>query len=191
MRAKCHRAECSEREALRMANSGINMNGLLPMAVLLTLICLYVPTSAPASRQAGVGSSESRVPAQPDNSAPKLIQPDELARIVKASNADKPLILQVGFHVLYQQAHIPQAEYVGPTSGADGLDRLRKRVANLSRSHSIVIYCGCCPWEKCPNVNPAYQELRAMGFNDLRMLYIAKNFGDDWVDKGYPVTKGD
>jgi hypothetical protein len=29
-----------------------------------------------------------------------------------------------------------------------------------------------------------------MGFRNLRVLYIESNFGADWVDKGYPVSKG-
>jgi hypothetical protein len=40
-------------------------------------------------------------------------------------------------------------------------------------------------------VGPAYQELRAMGFTKVKVLYIANNFGADWVDKGYPVAKGE
>jgi hypothetical protein len=30
-----------------------------------------------------------------------------------------------------------------------------------------------------------------MGFTNIKVLYIANNFGADWVDKGYPVAKGD
>jgi len=55
----------------------------------------------------------------------------------------------------------------------------------------IVLYCGCCPWNHCPNVKPAYDALQAMGFRNLKVLYIANNFGADWVDKGYPTAKGD
>jgi hypothetical protein len=29
-----------------------------------------------------------------------------------------------------------------------------------------------------------------MGFTNVKVLYIADNFGKDWVDKGYPVAKG-
>jgi len=25
----------------------------------------------------------------------------------------------------------------------------------------------------------------------VRVLYIADNFGKDWVDKGYPIAKGE
>jgi hypothetical protein len=30
-----------------------------------------------------------------------------------------------------------------------------------------------------------------MGFTNVKVLYIANNFGADWVEKGYPVAKGD
>jgi len=33
--------------------------------------------------------------------------------------------------------------------------------------------------------------LRALGFTNVKSLYIANNFGADWVEKGYPVAKGD
>jgi hypothetical protein len=29
-----------------------------------------------------------------------------------------------------------------------------------------------------------------MGFTKVKVLYIADNFGTDWVDKGYPSVKG-
>ncbi|HTM42084.1 MAG TPA: hypothetical protein VL177_14290, partial [Terriglobales bacterium] len=75
-------------------------------------------------------------------------------------------------------------------SSAEGSKELRRRVEGLPRNRFIVLYCGCCPWSHCPNVQPAYKELRSMGFRNVRVLYIESNFGADWVDKGYPVSKG-
>jgi len=121
---------------------------------------------------------------------PQLIQPAELARLLQGSAGARPLIIQVGFRTLYEQAHIPGSEYVSPASEAQGRQELHKRVQALPRNRFIVLYCGCCPWSHCPNVRPAYQELRQMGFRNVRVLYIANNFGTDWVDKGYPVSKG-
>ncbi len=121
----------------------------------------------------------------------RLISPDELVKVLKSSKGEKPLMLQVGSHVLYSQAHIPASEYIGAASTDDGLQRLRKRVEPLPRNKFIVIYCGCCPWSHCPNVKPADDALHALGFTNVRVLYIANNFGTDWVDKGYPVAKGD
>jgi len=121
----------------------------------------------------------------------RLINPDELVRILQSSKGEKPLMIQVGSHVLYEQAHIPASEYIGAASREAGLQQLRKRVESLPRNKFIVIYCGCCPWSHCPNVKPAADALQAMGFTKVKILYIANNFGADWVDKGYPVAKGD
>lgn len=119
----------------------------------------------------------------------QLINPDELVKILQSSKDEKPLILQVGFHTLYAQAHIPGSEYVGPASSDSGVRQLRKRVESLPRNKFIVIYCGCCPWSHCPNIKPADDALRAMGFTNVRVLHISDNFGADWVDKGYPTAK--
>jgi hypothetical protein len=29
-----------------------------------------------------------------------------------------------------------------------------------------------------------------MGFTNVKVLYLANNFGADWADKGYPVEHG-
>lgn len=118
----------------------------------------------------------------------RLIHPDEL---VKRQKSEKLLIIQVGSHVLYSQAHIPGSEYIGPAASDAGLDALRKRVKPLPRNQAIILYCGCCPWSHCPNVHPADDALHAMGFTNVKVLYLANNFGADWVDKGYAVAKGD
>lgn len=119
-----------------------------------------------------------------------LINPDELVRILQSPKGEKPLMIQVGSYVLYAQAHIPGSEYIGPASSEAGLQQLRKRVEPLPRKKFIVIYCGCCPWNHCPTVKPADDALHAMGFTNVKVLYIANNFGADWVYKGYPVAKG-
>jgi thiosulfate/3-mercaptopyruvate sulfurtransferase len=120
----------------------------------------------------------------------RQIAPEDLVKILQGSK-EKPLMIQVGSHVLYSQAHIPGSEYIGPASTEAGVEQLRKRVESLPRTKSIVLYCGCCPWSHCPNVKPADDALQAMGFKNVKVLYIADNFGADWVAKGYPVAKGD
>ena len=120
-----------------------------------------------------------------------LIQPDALAKMLQANPSQKPLIIQVGFQKLYQQAHIPGAEYIGAATEADGIQKLEKRVGVLPKNKAIVLYCGCCPWWHCPNIQPAYELLRSMGFTNVKVLYIAQNFGADWVNKGYTTEKGE
>ena len=121
----------------------------------------------------------------------RLVNADELVKILQSAKSKKPLLIQVGSHVLYTQAHIPGSEYIGPASSETGLQSLRKRVESLPRNKFIVLYCGCCPWSHCPNVKPADDALRAMGFTNVKVLYIAAKFGADWVEKGYPVGKGE
>jgi thiosulfate/3-mercaptopyruvate sulfurtransferase len=120
----------------------------------------------------------------------QLITPEQLANSLQSAK-QKPLLLQVGPHSLYAQAHIPDSEYMGAGSGEAGQQKLRERVKSLPKNTAIVIYCGCCPWNHCPNVHPAYQLLRSLGFTNVKVLYITDNFGTDWVNKGYPVAKGD
>jgi rhodanese-related sulfurtransferase len=122
--------------------------------------------------------------------ASRLINPEDLVKLLQ-SGKQKPLILQVGPHTLFAQAHIPGSEYVGAASTDAGLKQLRERVHSLPRNQLVVLYCGCCPWSHCPNVKPADDALSAMGFTNVKVLYITDNFGTNWVDKGYPTAKGE
>jgi len=129
-------------------------------------------------------------PAAPAASDLPLLAPEELARIL-AGPGDKPLLFHVGFKKLYQQAHIPGSEFLGPGADDEALERLRQRVADLPRTADIVIYCGCCPWKHCPNVKPAYEVLRELGFTHARVLDIPQDLGVDWVARGFPVARGE
>jgi thiosulfate/3-mercaptopyruvate sulfurtransferase len=120
-----------------------------------------------------------------------LVNPDELAQVLASTKGEKPLLIHVGFHVLYLQGHIPGSEYFGPASDPAALEKLRDRLQSVPRSKFIVIYCGCCPWDHCPNLKPAADALRAMGFTHLRVLHLANNISSDWRDKGYPTVKGE
>ena len=131
-------------------------------------------------------------PAPSEGSIPsaQLLQPEELVPLLSRSGAEKPLVFQVGPHVFYAEAHVPGSEYIGAGKDESGLQALRERVKTLKHDQFIVLYCGCCPWNKCPNVRPAYQQLVSLGFSRVKVMYIADNFGKDWVSKGYPVEKG-
>ena len=135
----------------------------------------YVPLSGP-------GSANSIPQAQ-------LIQADALNHLLQTKGAEKPLVLQTGSRVLFDQAHIVGSEFVGPGSQAAGLQALEQRVAALPKKKAMVLYCGCCPWDRCPNLGPAYGKLHELGFTNVKVLYLANNFGSDWVNKGYPVER--
>jgi thiosulfate/3-mercaptopyruvate sulfurtransferase len=117
-----------------------------------------------------------------------LIEPDQLAGTLSQSKETPPIVC-VGFKVLYEGAHVPGALYLGPARTDEGLDTLRKWAESLPRKKMVVIYCGCCPWEKCPNIRPAYSALQKMGFTNVKVLHISQDFAKDWVDKNFPADR--
>jgi len=148
------------------------------------LAFLFAAMPAPARAQWATASSAFSIPQA------QLLQPAELNKLLHAAGAARPLILQVGSRMMFDEAHIPGSEYAGAGSTAEGLEMLRARVKPLPRGKFIVLYCGCCPWNRCPNVDPAYKALHDMGFTRVRVLYLAYNFGSDWASMGYPIERG-
>jgi len=127
--------------------------------------------------------------AQDPWTAKDLIQPKDLADSLAATNKTKPTVFYVGFPALYRGAHIPGALLAGPCSKAEGLDALKQAVRDLPRDSEIVLYCGCCPFVKCPNIRPAYKAVRELGFTRVKVMVVEINLHTDWVAKGYPVEK--
>lgn len=112
-----------------------------------------------------------------------LMEPSELASIL-ATGKDLPVIFSVG-----PGATIPHSIHIGMTNNNINLGNLKKQLAELPKSSAVVIYCGCCPFEHCPNVRPAIAALQTMQFSNYKLLNLPKNLKADWIDKGYPVTK--
>ena len=119
-----------------------------------------------------------------------LIQPAAFAERLKSQTAAKPVIYYVGFGVLYRGKHIPGAEFAGPAGIQEGRQALREAALKHPRTQEIVIYCGCCPWDHCPNLRPAFVMLHELGFKRVRVLSLPTNFATDWVEKGYPFEAG-
>ncbi|MGC4048381.1 MAG: rhodanese-like domain-containing protein [Paludibaculum sp.] len=119
-----------------------------------------------------------------------LIQPADFAKRLGQKDANKIAIFHVGFGVLYRGKHIPNSTYVGPCNKPEGIELLRNAVAKLPKDQEIVIYCGCCPWDHCPNMKPALAELKQLGFKRIKALMIPTNFSADWIQLGYPVEYG-
>ena len=160
------------------------------LAIAIALLSGANSVATSAAEDSSRPQAQSPASALPPGS-PELIRPEELAKVLRSSGTTKPMILNVAPREIYVQAHIPGAVYIGPTSNAQGLANLRKRAASLPRNSCLVIYCGGCPWEHCPNVRPAFKELKQMGFTRLKVLYMANSFGSDWVEKGYPTARGE
>ena len=122
--------------------------------------------------------------------AKEIVQPKALAERIQAKSQPAPPIYYVGFPTLYRNgAHVAGAVLAGPCSKAEGLDALKKAAGEWPRDKEIFIYCGCCPFIKCPNIRPAYSALHDLGFSNVKVVMIETNLHTDWVDKGYPSEK--
>jgi len=142
-----------------------------------------VAAGAP-SAGAAAASAKDTTPTKAD-----LVQPEELAKALALPEWRRPVLLHVGFSVLYKSGHIPGSKYVGSGSTARGRAELKKALKAIPKDRSVVLYCGCCPWEHCPNVNPAFRVARGLGYKNVKILYIVQDLQRDWVDKGYPALE--
>jgi thiosulfate/3-mercaptopyruvate sulfurtransferase len=119
----------------------------------------------------------------------QTVQPADLAKELGNDNPT-PTVLFVGFRRLYIGGHIKGAQFHGSGGSADGVAEIKSWATPLPRSTKLVIYCGCCPMAKCPNIRPAYIALHEMGFTNLHVLILPTSFAADWAEKGLPYDKG-
>jgi hypothetical protein len=120
----------------------------------------------------------------PENwTSKQLMQPADLAKTIEAGK-DLPVILCVGPGV-----YIPGSINIGMTKEKENIAKLKKELKSLPKDKKIVLYCGCCPFDHCPNVRPAIQLLQDNKFTNYFLLNLPKNIKTDWIDKGYPVVK--
>jgi hypothetical protein len=113
----------------------------------------------------------------------ELMAPSALAATLKA-NKDVPAIFNIG-----PGAIIPNSINIGTVKDEENLARFKQEISKLSRSANIVIYCGCCPYEHCPNVRPAIALLKSMEYTNYHLLDLPHNIKTDWIAKGYPVIE--
>ena len=117
-----------------------------------------------------------------------VLQPVRLSKILTSSNL-KPSETPIIFNVGPVERNIKGAIYIGPTSVSLGIDTLRSKVQGINKNASIVIYCGCCAFEHCPNIKPAYDELKKLNFANTYVLGLKIDLYTDWEKLGYPVEK--
>ncbi|MEJ5963278.1 rhodanese-like domain-containing protein [Pedobacter immunditicola] len=114
----------------------------------------------------------------------QLIEPSAMMALLKNPNAKKPPLYNIGF-----VSNIPGSVNLGAARDQSGLAKLKNAVKSVSKDRMVVIYCGCCPFENCPNVRPAYQLLQDLGYKKTKILNLPTSLKADWIDKGYPVNK--
>jgi hypothetical protein len=150
----------------------------LSLATLLLIACLLARTS-PAPLRADSG---------PWTEA-QTVQPADLEKELGNSKT-APTVVFVGFKRLFSAGHIKGAQFHGTAGSEEGVKELTAWAAGLPRSTNLVIYCGCCPLERCPNIRPAFKALEGLGFKNLRVLILPQDFATDWAAKGFPYDKG-
>jgi hypothetical protein len=114
----------------------------------------------------------------------QLMEPADLAKRINENNAKDLLIISVGPDDI-----IKGSVYVGPGQDKTNIAKLKALLKKTSKDKEIVIYCGCCPFDPCPNIRPAFQFLMDNGFNNAKLLNLTKNIKTNWLDKNYPVKE--
>ncbi|HUS02992.1 MAG TPA: hypothetical protein VMY77_14740 [Chitinophagaceae bacterium] len=131
-----------------------------------------------------VATSEKTLAQNPENwTSKQLMQPAELAKIL-LSGKQLPIILSVG-----PGAMLPHSREIGTVKDKENLDKLKKELNTIPKKTKIVVYCGCCPFDHCPNIRPAIQALKDMKFINYRLLNLEHNIKTDWISKGYPTSE--
>ena len=139
----------------------------------------------------GRANSRPSSPADDDPwTAAQTITPADLVKELHAERDPAVTVIYVGVHTLYSGAHIPGSTFHGPGSTDQGIADLKKFALTLPKNSNLVIYCGCCPLDRCPNLRPAFSAVRDMGFARLRVLILPTSFAANWIEKGYPIEKG-
>ena len=117
-------------------------------------------------------------------SSSQLLAPSDLAKTINDPKAKQPTVFSVGPGAL-----IKGSIDNGPAKDKENLDKFKVALAKLPKDANIVIYCGCCPFEHCPNIRPAFTLLNEMKFTNQKLLNLEHNIKIDWVNKGYPVQQ--
>jgi thiosulfate/3-mercaptopyruvate sulfurtransferase len=120
-----------------------------------------------------------------------VVQPGQLAaELVRADGSIASRSVYVGFRTLFEGGHIAGASFPGTASTPLGMLDLKRWATAIPQATNLVVYCGCCPFNRCPNIRPAFVALHGLGFTRLRVLVLPTNFATDWVDHGFPIAKG-
>lgn len=117
--------------------------------------------------------------------AKDLLKPADLASTLRNKKSKHPVILNIGV-----VEDIYGAKNIGAASKKENLEKLKVSLKNLPKNTMVVIYCGCCPFDKCPNIRPAFSMMKDLGFSNGKLLNMPVNLKQDWINKGYPMASG-
>jgi hypothetical protein len=113
----------------------------------------------------------------------ELIEPSVLAGMLTKNQENTPVIFNIG-----AVEDIKGAKHIGAVNNANNMKIFKSNVSALPKNTAIVIYCGCCPFTKCPNIRPAFLELKKQGFTNVKLLNLPVNLKTNWISHGYPLS---
>ncbi len=103
----------------------------------------------------------------------QLIQPQELAYQINNPKAVKPVIFNVG-----NVDQIKGAIQIGAVNEEAGMKKFKFEVSKVFPDKEVVVYCGCCSSDNCPNIRPAIKYLNDNGFKKAKVLNIPVGIKD-------------
>lgn len=161
-----------------------------PIAIILAIAALgwaMAPAAAVASSLPNLlrTASESQRPDKAQQSA--FVTPEQLVRDLKRPKP--PIVVQVGVKALFQESHVPGAVHFRDVNTPEGKASFLADLKRLPQDRDIVLYCGCCPFDYCPFVQPAFSLANTMRGDRIKLLLLPNSFEEDWVAKGFPVEK--
>ncbi|MFN6943490.1 MAG: hypothetical protein ACK4ND_00975 [Cytophagaceae bacterium] len=115
--------------------------------------------------------------------ASQVIQPEELAELLDGPASKQPVILNMG-----TMPPIKNAKMIGIGNSTHGMNKLKEYSSKIDKSKTVVVYCGCCTMDNCPNIRQPMEYLISQGFINAKVLNIKTDLSTDWTNKGYPMN---
>ena len=145
---------------------------------ILIFIFFAIATSVSATNEfSSQGQTDPWTPHQ-------LLAPADLAKVLKDPKSPQPIVYCIGMDAI-----IKGSIDIGPAMMPENLNTLKQKVGKLPKNAPVVIYCGCCPFSRCPNIRPVLELLKSMQFTNYKLLNLPQNVKVDWIDKDYPMSE--
>lgn len=113
----------------------------------------------------------------------QLMETKVLSDKIQQNKMKNTFVINIG-----PDAVIKSSFNAGAAKDAKNLETLKQYLKKIPKDKEVVLYCGCCPFDKCPNIRPAFKMLIDLGYKNAKLLNIPKNIKIDWIDKGYPIN---
>lgn len=158
------------------------INNLYNMKILFYTILFFISATSYSLAQTTIRANQALD--KKDNWTQKdLIEPSALAAIINNPKTAQPKIFNIGV-----VDNIKGAINLGGVSEKENLLKLNNALSKLPKNTFVVVYCGCCPFERCPNIRPAVNMLKTKGFTNGKLLNLPTNLKQNWIEKGYPMA---